>query len=94
MPQFEILQLARAKDCVQDCNYEWLRCALQTLHRNNVVRIEFSTAVKDLLEKGRGKSRNILIVVPANCGKTFMLQPLCDIYWAFVNLATGSFAWV
>jgi hypothetical protein len=35
-----------------------------------------------------------MIVGPANCGKTFLLQPLTNIYKAFSNPATGSFAWV
>ena len=50
--------------------------------------------IKELLDKGRGKYRNIMIVGPANCGKTFMLNPLNVIYKTFCNPACGSFAWV
>ena len=46
------------------------------------------------LEKGRGKYRNIMIIGPANCAKTFLLKPLSVIYNTFCNPATGSFAWV
>ena len=53
----------------------------------------FSTSVRDLLEKGRGKYRNMMIVGPANCGKTFLLQPLNVIYSTFCNPACTSFAW-
>ena len=43
----------------------------------------------DLLTKGRGKHRNIMIVGPANCGKTFILKPLTVLFKTFVNLASG-----
>ena len=57
-------------------------------------REAFSQAVKDLLEKGRGKFRNILIKGPANTGKTFLLNPLNVVYRSFSNPATSTFAWV
>ena len=44
--------------------------------------------------KGRGKYRNIFIKGPANCEKTFLLNPLCKIYHTFCNPATSTFAWV
>jgi hypothetical protein len=47
-----------------------------------------------LLTKGRGKYRNILIKGPANCGKTFLLNPLNSIYRTFTNPAVTNFAWV
>ena len=55
---------------------------------------DFLEAVKELLEKGRGKGRNILITGPANCGQTFILNPLTKIFKSFCNPTTGSFAWV
>ena len=50
--------------------------------------------MNELLEKGICKYRNLLIVGPANCGKTFLLSPLCEIFKCFVNPASNSFAWV
>lgn len=47
-----------------------------------------------MLDKGRGKYRNLMITGPANCGKTFILLPLTLIYEAFCNPASTSFAWV
>ena len=47
-----------------------------------------------LLEKGRGKYRNILLTGPANCGKTFILNPLNVGYKTFSNPASTSFAWI
>ena len=76
------------------CNGQWLQCANQILRWNDVSRGTFSQAVKDLLEKGRGKFRNILIKGPANTGKTFVLNPLNVVYRSFSNPATYTFAWV
>ena len=57
-------------------------------------KVVFAEACKELLEKGRGKYRNIMIIGPANCGKTFLLNPLNTIYRTFSNPATSTFAWV
>ena len=54
----------------------------------------FATALRTLLSKGRGKFRNILLVGPTNCRKTFLLQPLCNIFKTFCNPARDKFAWV
>ena len=45
-------------------------------------------------QKGRGKYRNIYLKGPANCGKTFLLNPLNQIYNTLSNPATMTFAWV
>ena len=71
-----------------------LHAAIETLTRNNVTRADFSRAILESLVKGRGKYKNILIIGPANCGKTFMLNPQCEIYDVFINPATYNFAWV
>ena len=92
--RLQILEEVRKKKCVSGCDGEWKRLASQTLERNNCSKNEFRDAVKNALSKGRGKGRNILITGPAYCGKTFMLKPLCDIFDAFVNPASGTFAWV
>lgn len=91
--RLQILQRAHANDkCV--CNGEWLACAEDTLLNNGVSKRNFGDAVKTLLEQGRGKYRNIMITGPANCGKTFLLDPLNKIYETFTNPATTTFAWV
>ena len=35
-----------------------------------------------------------MIIGPANCGKTFILRPLTEIFKCFVSPASGTFAWV
>ena len=70
------------------------RCAKITLQKDNVPNNEFSTAIISALEDVPGKGRNILIVGPANCGKTFILKPLQKIFHTSSNRSTSSFAWV
>ena len=93
-PRLEILKAMQSFPCVEGCEGQWLTCAKETLHRNNIELPAFANAMITALEKGRGKNRNVLIIGPANCGKTFMLKPLSDIYNAFSNPSTNSFAWV
>ena len=35
---------------------------------------------------------NVILIGEGNCGKTFLLKPLCSIYRAFSNPASGAFA--
>ena len=86
--------LSKALDSPCECDRQWLKCALELLERNNIEHEDFSFAVKELLQKGRGKGRNILLTGPTNFGKTFLLSPLTKISNAFHNPATGTFAWV
>ena len=62
--------------CIDGCNGQWLVCAQEVLQNNQVHPIIFAAAMRDLLIKGRGIFRNIMIVSPANCAKTFLLSPL------------------
>ena len=55
---------------------------------------QFCEAVKCLLIKGQGKYLNISIKGLANCGKTFIMDPLNSICSTFANPATTTFAWV
>ena len=58
------------------------------IHRNGIDLLVFATACRMLLEKDRGKYRNILLTGPANCGKTFILNPLNVVYKTFSNPAS------
>ena len=87
----EIIQSFLSKDCVPGCNGDRLSAAKEVLLGNDIERSDFGTAVESF-GKGRGKYRNVMIVGPANCGKTFILQPLCVMYKCFVNPASTTFA--
>ena len=92
--RIELLEEARVGEYVKSCHGQWLSCAREVLQLNGVEEGYFAGRVYELLEKGRGKYRNIMIVGAANCGKTFLLNPLNVIYNAFLNPACTSFAWV
>ena len=94
MSRMEILQEALAGNCTENCNGRWLHIALDILQRNSIVRDDFCPAIRELLQKGRGKYRNIFLKGPANCGKTFLFNPLTIIYKTFLNPASTTFAWV
>ena len=90
----DLLLEASKGQCVAGCKGAWLECANEILKINSIDKAKFLQAVVDLLTMGRGKHRNLMIVGPANCGKTFILKPLTVIFKTFVNPASGTFAWV
>ena len=58
------------------CDGNWYDCAKEILDKNGLTVEYFSEVVRKLLIKGRGKYRNLMLTGPANCGKTFFLNPL------------------
>ena len=93
-PRMDLIRQAAVAECVSNCNGEWLACAYELLQKNTIHPFVFAAALRDLLQSGRGKFRNIIITGPANCGKTFMLKPLENIYRAFANPANDKYAWI
>ena len=92
--RIEILYSKLGEECVAGCNRHWLEMAVAVLERNNIKQADFAEAVRNGLEKGRGKYRNAYLKGPANCAKTFLLNPLNTVYNTFSNPATTTFAWV
>ena len=90
--RMDLLRDAKGGECAADC--KWLDSAKNLLRKNGIHPIVFSQALRELLEKGRGKFRNLMIVGPANCGKTFVLSPLQAIFKTFINPANDKYAWV
>ena len=89
-----LLNEAKEGECEEGCHGQWIRQATEILHNNNISEQDFTSSVRDLLVKGRGKYRNIMIIGPADCGKTFLFNPLRSIFKTFSNPASGTFAWV
>ena len=87
------LSKAASEECICWMQGQWKVCALEVLHVNDIPPQQFRDSVKVLLEKGRSKYRNVMLTGPANCGKTFLLNPLNKIYNTFTNPATFNFAW-
>lgn len=92
--RIQLLVEAKGSECVEGCSGEWLKCAREVLLKNGIFASYFGDSIRELLEKGRGKYRNIMIIGPTNCAKTFILLPLTIIYNTFCNPASTSFAWV
>ena len=92
--RIELLRDARSAECVDGCNGEWIKCAREVLKNNKIHPVVFASALKDLLTKGRGKFRNVMLVGCSCSGKTFLLDPLCILFKAFVNPASDKYAWV
>lgn len=92
--RLELLHEAGEYGCMCEPEHKWYDCASRLLHNNRISSEQFANSVKELLEKGRGKYRNLMLTGPANCGKTFLLNPLNCIYKVFTNPASTSFAWV
>ena len=89
--RIEVLEATRSNPCIEGCNGAWLQSAEQVLQQNRIDVSVFATAMYDVLKNGRGKFRNIYIHGPANCGKSFLLKPLKEIYTTFSNPAHGTF---
>ena len=80
--------------CVEGCQGSWLTKATEVLANNAIEVNFFSAAIRNALVKGRRKNTNILLTGPTNCGKSFLLDPLELIFSAFMNPATGRYAWI
>lgn len=94
LSRMDIIREAATGGCVEGCEGVWLRCAKEVLYNNKVHPILYAAAVRELLIRGRGKYRNLIIVGRTNCGKTFLLKPLELLFNAFSNPAADKYAWV
>ena len=93
-PRMQLVREAYSSECVAGCDLQWINCALEVLKNNNIHPVVFGSVIKDLLMKGRGKFRNVMLVGCANSGKSFLLNPLCALFKTFVNPAIDKYAWV
>ena len=73
----------------------WVELACDILKRNNINKLEFTAAIRDLLQKGRKKFTNLLIVGPSNTAKSFLLEPLTEVFEerCFTSPANTRFSW-
>ena len=92
--RMELLTDALNGPCVDGCSRSWLGAALDNLIRNKISVGEFAGSVRTLLQLGRGKGRNIMIIGESGRGKTFMIKPLLTIFKCFATPSRGTFNWV
>ena len=95
MPRMDAVAEAAQRECVNKCGGQWLTLALDVLQKNHVDKFEYAEAIRTLLEKGRGKKRNLLLLGPGNTAKTFMLLPLKQVFpETFSSPAGSKFSWI
>ena len=93
MSKIDLIEKAYQKDdCL--CEGQWLACANQVLGSNGFHPKLFVVRVRTFLSKWRGKVRNVIIAVPAKCGKTLLLRPLEVIFKTFSDPANEKCGWV
>ena len=93
--RMEFVEEAAKSECIDGCNGKWLDCAIEVLQLNGINPLHFSFSLKTLMEKGRGKHRNVLLVGPSNSAKTFMFKPIKSLFpQVFENPSNDKYAWV
>jgi hypothetical protein len=94
--RIEKVRNAAENACVDGCNGSWLECAIEVLSLYDIELTVFASYIFELLARGRGKFRNLMIYGQTNCAKTFMLKPLKCIFddRLFDNPANDKYAWV
>ena len=85
LSRLEVLEKKLNDPCADGCEGQWLLMATDILARSGIDIDHFAESVRVLLEQGRGKYRIVYLKGPANCGKTFLLNPINLIYNAFCN---------
>ena len=94
MTRMDIVLSYLEKPCVEGCEETWLDAALEILNNNNINPYTFAEHMRKCLIVGRAKYHNIYLFGPKNCGKSFLLNPLEDIFKCFMNPTEGKYCWV
>ena len=81
-------------DCATGCNGRWITMARQLCTNNEINPTAFGAALYTCLKDGRQKGNNIMIHGIANCGKTFILNPVLTVFNCFANPAHNRYGWV
>ena len=92
--RIEIIRESIQAECVENCNGVWLRIADQVLRNNKLHPLVFLEALRTLKIKGWGKHINVIVIGPANCGKTFLFRPMEKLFKVFYNPAEGKYVWM
>ena len=75
IPRIEVVREALRGECVEGCNWEWIKCGLEVLDRNHIHSVTFAEAVRNALVKGRGKKCNIILVGSRKLWKNVLFCP-------------------
>ena len=77
------------EDCI------WLQCAFEVMQMICIDHPVCGEAVMNMVSRGRGKFRNLMLIRCSNTAKTFLLKPLTVIYKdnIFQNPSYEKFSW-
>ena len=64
--QLQLIREASEGECIEECNGIWLSCAQEVLSLNSINIYVYAAALIELIQKGRGKFRNVMLVGPTN----------------------------
>lgn len=73
---------------------KWLVLACDLLEKNNLDLKKVCSQFYNAIKYGRSKHNNVMIVGESNCGKTFLLEPLNEIFKTFNTPASSMFGWL
>ena len=91
--RMERIRNCASLECATGCNGTWLTMAKQVRRNNHIHEIVFAE-IWEMLEKGRGKHQNVMLIGPRDRAKTFLIDHLRNVFWAFTNAADDQYAWV
>ena len=74
MSRMEILAEALEGEHVDGCTGQWQSAAHEILDRNQINVVAFTHDIRELLQKGRGKGRCLMLCGKSNRGKSFLLR--------------------
>ena len=82
-------------NCVCPSFAMWFTLAIDLCVKNSIKWEEVGSALYDCIVGGRKKHKNILIAGQADCGKTFLLEPLKLVFEHILNSPPSSvFGWL
>ena len=84
-----LLREAAQLDCCCTPTSQWETLARETLQSNGL-NGPFQRAVFTALAHGRGKLRNVFLMGPTTCGKSFLIKPLSQIFKVYKIPDDGS----
>ena len=87
------LVLTGNQECIPECIGKWLEASCQVLSWNNINKLLFAAAVRELLEKDRKKRLIISLAGLSSCEKRFLSEPLEHIFYCFTNITQDKYAW-
>lgn len=88
----EFMHKAFTGECAKGCMRQWVGSACEFLVQNQVNAFVYGASLQDLLKRGSGTFRKLLIIGQSNSDKTFLLKPPEVIFRDFIHSANDILA--